>query len=272
MRTVMSLILIVLVTSARGSATPIEFLQGLNKPHYFEHQSKILDRPFHIFVKLPPEYSTLTQKVPTIYLLDGGNLFPMLASYHQYLRFEETAPPVILVGISYGASTFEEGNYRSTDFTAPAESRDYYGGAPIFLDMLEKEIFPKIEADFRSDPKQRIVFGQSLGGQLVLYAAIKRPNLFHGYIASNPALHRNLPFFLQTNTGGSPNGARLYVSSGSLDEERFRDPALAWIDRWKSVDNKPWALKVETLDGYGHFSAAPESFRRGLSWALGPNQ
>lgn len=271
MRTVLSLIIVMMLISSRGFAAPIEFLQGLNKPHYFEHQSKTLDRPFHIFVKLPPDYSALAQKIPTIYLLDGGNMFPMLASYHQYLRFEETAPPVILVGISYGASTFEGGNYRSTDFTAPAESRDYYGGAPVFLDMLEKEIFPKIETDFRSDPKQRIVFGQSLGGQLVLYAAIKRPGLFRGYIASNPALHRNLPFFLQAGMASHPSDARLYVSSGSLDEERFRGPALAWMSRWKSVDVKPWALRMETIDGYGHFSAAPEAFRRGLSWILSPN-
>lgn len=268
MRTVLLLITIALMTSFRGSAAPIEFLQGLNNPHYFELKSKTLDRPFHVYVKLPPDYSTLTKKIPTIYLLDGGNLFPMLASYHQYLRFEETAPAVILVGISYGAVSFEGGNYRSTDFTAPAESRDYYGGAPLYLDMLENEIFPTIEADFRSDPTQRIIFGQSLGGQLVLYAATRRPHLFHGYIASNPALHRNLPFFLDVEAAGPPGSARLYVSSGSQDEDRFRGPALAWIDRWQSVENKPWALKVETLDGLGHFSAAPESFRRGLRWVL----
>lgn len=272
MRTILLLIIVVMATTWRGYAAPIEFLQGLNNPHYFVLESKTLNRPFHIYVKVPPEYSTLPQNLPTIYLLDGGNLFPMLASYHQYLRFEELVPPAILVGISYGASTFEGGNYRSTDYTAPAVSRDYYGGAPLFLDMLETGILPKIEDEFRSDPKQRIIFGQSLGGQLVLYTALRRPELFSGYIASNPALHRNLPFFMQAGVANPLGAARLYVSSGSLDEDRFRGPAMEWIDRWQSIADKPWALKVETLDGFGHFSAAPEAFRRGLKWALAPNQ
>jgi predicted alpha/beta superfamily hydrolase len=36
---------------------------------------------------------------------------------------------------------------------------------------------------------------QGLGGQFVLYTALTRPDLFWGHIASNPALHRNLPFY-----------------------------------------------------------------------------
>ena len=61
---------------------------------------------------------------------------------------------------------------------------------------LFEELIPLIESAYPSDDQQRIIFGQSLGGQFVLYTALTDPALFHGHIASNPALHRNLDFFL----------------------------------------------------------------------------
>ena len=102
-----------------------------------------------------------------------------------------------------GSDTFEGGNFRSTDYTAPSEERDYWGGAEKCQLFLSSELLPRIENDYRSDSSQRVIFGQSIGGQFVLYTALTESNLFWGHIASNPALHRNLPFFLQQH--GKPD-------------------------------------------------------------------
>ncbi len=133
---------------------------------------------------------------------------------------------MILVGISYGSSDFESGNYRSTDFTAPSEEREFWGGAKEFQAFLETELLPQIESDYRARADRRIVFGQSLGGQFVLFSALTRPDLFWGHIASNPALHRNLPFFLQNHAaaGDAAPTARVFFASGTLDDPSFRRP------------------------------------------------
>ncbi len=136
------------------------------------------------------------------------------------------------------------------------------------LTATTKPMTRVIEESYRSSPKRRVLFGQSLGGQFVLYSAQTRPTLFWGHIASNPALHRNLELFLTMTPEIPPEDARsyLFVGSGSDDDPRFREPALQWINHWTHVEPKPWHLRVETLDGHTHMSAPPASFRRGIRW------
>lgn len=247
-------------------ADDFKYLQGLNNPDVLSVHATELDRSFNIFVRLPKGYDTAKGSLPTLYLLDGGHTFPMLSAYYQYLAFGEEAPDIIIVGISYGADTFENGNFRGSDFTAKAESRDHYGGAPKFQAFLKDDLLPHIETRYRSDPAKRMIFGQSLGGQFVLYTAQTQPTLFWGHIASNPALHRNLEFFLENLSSDSDSGSYLYVSSGTEDDDRFRIPAKRWMQHWQQVTNKPWRLKTVDLPGHSHFSAAPAAFRGGIEW------
>jgi predicted alpha/beta superfamily hydrolase len=118
-----------------------------------------------------------------------------------------------------------------------------------------------------------VIFGQSLAGQFVLFTALTDPLLFWGHIASNPALHRNLEFFLRQDAvlEGEEHRepARVFVSVAELDEERFREPAVRWVEHWTGRQGVTWKLRVVTLEGHGHFSAAPEAFRQGVGWVLG---
>jgi len=243
-------------------------LQSLGEVRYHELKSTQLQRSFHIFVDLPEGYLDSAQSYPTIYLLDGGNTFPLMAAYHHYLRFGDEAPAAILVGISYGADTFKEGNWRSTDYTAPSDEREFWGGAAVFQAVLLDDLLPLIEDAYRSDPARRILFGHSLGGQFVLFNALTKPERFFGHMASNPALHRNLSFFLAWH--GEKEAmepvSRVFVSSGEFDDAVFRGPALEWIRHWQAVEPGPWILEARTLAGQTHLSAPPEAFRQGLSW------
>lgn len=261
-----SAITFLLATHAQATPAGFDKLQGLNHASGETVRAEALDRDLHIFLRLPESHGTSDQLYPTIYLLDGGVTFPLLAGYYRYLQLGGEIPEMIIVGLSYGASSFADGNTRSSDFTAPAPDRAHYGGAAKLQQFFRAELLPMIEGRYKADPARRILFGQSLGGQFVLHAAQTEPGLFWGHIASNPALHRNLPFFLGNVPLRSDSNVRLFVASGSLDDERFRTPALAWIDHWQDKPVKPWALKTVTLDGHGHFSAAPAAFRQGLHW------
>ena len=241
-------------------------LQGLRDTHYEQVDSEILGRAFHIYTMLPESYEEDTEReYPTIYVLDGGVLFPLVVGYYRYLRFTDETREAIIVAVSYGTDDFEDGNYRSTDFTAPSDERDSWGGAEYFQGFLERELMPAIEKRYRSDAKRRVVFGQSLGAQFVLFSAQTKPDLFWGHIASNPALHRNLDFFLSQRPMSGSN-SMLFVASGTRDEEEFRTPFLAWAEHWGNAEAKPWELNIMHLEGHTHVSAAPAAFRQGLSW------
>lgn len=248
------------------------YLQGLGVVHYHRLDSRILKRPFHVYVRLPDDYKAVPgRSYPVTYLLDGGINFPLLSAYYHYLRAAEELPEMILVGISYGANTYEEGNFRSNDYTAASTERDWWGGAPDFQKVLEREVLPLVESAYPADPRHRILFGQSLGGQFVLFNSLTRPDLFWGHIASNPALHRNLNYFLEWQ-GESPmpeNSTRLFVSEAELNGERFHLPMMKWISYWQSAPAKPWKLEVRNLPAHTHMSASPEAFRQGIDWLFG---
>ncbi len=284
-----SLLLLVALASLAGPVgageepVDLHYLQGLGDVRYHRLGSELLERDFHIFVRLPESYAERpADRFPTVYLLDGGITFPLLGAYYRYLSLAEEVPDMILVGISYGTGDWRQGNLRSTDFTAPSAEREHYGGAARFRQVLRTELLPLIEREYRSDAARRAIFGQSLGGQFVLFTALTQPGLFWGHIASNPALHRNLEFFLQGHAvlGDDPGEEpadgraptvrpRVFVSRAELDDERFREPSGRWVEHWTARPQARWELRAITLEGHGHFSAAPEAFRQGLAWVFG---
>jgi predicted alpha/beta superfamily hydrolase len=242
----------------------------LGDVRYFPLQARELERQFHVFVDLPEDYSSTQSRYPVVYLLDGGNTFPLVAALHHYLRFSEESPAIVLVGISYGADTFRQGNWRQTDFTAPASQRSFWGGAGAFQRLLSEELMPEIESRFRIDPGKRILFGHSLGGQFVLFNALTRPALFHAHIAGNPALQLNLPFFLEWRGGDvQPTGiTQLFVGLSEQELPALRTPLLKWQAHWLGKDTSPWSLEFRILAGQTHMSAVPEVFRQGLHWVF----
>lgn len=260
------------VTDKAGA---LEALHGLKSTDYFVHHSPSLRRPFHIYVKTPQNTTRTDQKLPVIYLLDGGETFPIIAAYSHYLTFAEEMPEAIIVGISYGTDDPGNGNMRVTDFTAPSAENAAYGGAEKFLSMIENELFPKVERDYPVDANRRVLVGMSLGGQFILHAALEKPELFEGLISVNPALHRNLQHFVDAleRAPSAPEKRKtlLYVVSTENDDPRFREPALKWITLAKAKNGRPWCLYVDELGGESHLSGLPRAFRNAMRWMHGAN-
>ncbi len=262
---------LLLAATQLSAAEPagIDGLHGLGDVFHHEIVSAKAEHRYDILVGLPQDYDD-EARYPVVYILDGGALFPMLRTYQRYLRLGDETPDVIMVGVSYGTDNWQQGNNRSHDFTAPSEEREFWGGAADFLAFLDTELMPAIEDRYAADAKRRIIFGQSLGGQFVLYAAQTRPGVFWGHIASNPALHRNLPFFLEQTPKPAATAGRLFVSSGAEDDPVFREPALEWMRAWSRRADLPWDLATVTLEGHSHFSAPPAAYRAGMRWLFTP--
>lgn len=249
-----------------GSSIPLNYLPALNGD-YFEFQSRAVGRSFHIYVSLPEGYDASGSKeYPIIYLLDGDSLFPILATNHLFLNYDDRLPTAIIVGIAYGS--FDPAtNRRGYDFSAPAsDATNQQGGAPKFLSFLKSELLPEVENRYRADSARRVLFGQSRGGYMVLYSAFVEPDLFWGRIASNPSFDPGRELFFSKAAPSSLTDLGLVVTSGSRDNARLRKAALEWFEAWQYRDDAPWAIKTATIEDGTHAANSTDSYRLGMNW------
>ena len=259
----MKILLAIILISALPiiASDEIDNLYSLNKTNQLSFTSKVNNHTYHIYIKSPekPKQGAL---YPVVYVIDGGITFPLLASYSHYLTLAEDIPDVIMVGISYGTSDWQKGNKRSTDFTAPSNEREFWGGAEKFSEMLRTELFPLVEEQTPADPEKRIIFGQSLGGQFVIYTMMFQPDLFYGHISSNPALHRNVAFFQQAPVRAKTQ-QNIFIARAKDDAPVFVDAADQWLGYWNDK-GYPWQMKEMWFAGHNHFSIAPNAYRQGM--------
>jgi uncharacterized protein len=224
---------------------------------YFRIDSAVLRRPLHIYVRLPELYEREPESYPTIYLLDGDSLFPMLAPTHMFTGYDEHVPETILVGIAYG--TFGEGNMRHVDYTPAPE-----GDAAAYQRFLSEELIPEIERRYRSNAARRVLVGQSRGGTFVLYSALTAPDMFWGRIASN-AVYRPRDVYYSAPAQASRDDLRLFIASGERDRPSLRAEAMEWF-AYAEGRHWPWELRTETIQNGTHAAAMPEVYRRGMVW------
>ncbi|HTU11985.1 MAG TPA: alpha/beta hydrolase-fold protein [Allosphingosinicella sp.] len=246
-------------------AVPFDHLPAL-KGGYFRHDSRILGRPLHIYVRLPADYAEQPERhYPIVYLLDGDSLFPILAAIHLFLTYDDGLPEAIVVGIAYGG--FDPAvNRRDVDFTGPAEgAAPERAGAPAFQRMLREELLPEVERRWRADPARRILFGQSRGGSFVLYSAFTEPDLFWARIASNPAFEPGRARFFGAPPSATRRDLRLIVSSGTRDRPHLRATAVEWFRHWAGR-GAPWTIRAQTIEGGTHAADAGTVYREALRW------
>ncbi|MFA0811815.1 alpha/beta hydrolase [Microbulbifer epialgicus] len=250
--------------SGKGRIQPLEFLPAL-RGDYFKLDSEIVGRPYHIYIRLPEGYNENNQKrYPVVYLLDGDSLFPILATNHLFMQYDDLVPEAIVVGIAYG-SFDPEINKRSYDFSTPAANGNPdRGGAEMFLNFLEQELLPTIESRYSADPRQRILFGQSRGGHLVLYTAFTKPDLFKGLIASNPTFLPQKNFFYGKPAIASRDDLTLVITSGSDDRPELRKDAITWQEYWLQQENIPWRIAFKTIAKGTHAANSTDSYRFGI--------
>jgi putative esterase len=249
------LILLAAAGPARAQSAPLDHLPAL-RGDYFRLDPARLGRPFHVYVRLPADYSAQPDRTyPIVYVLDGDSLFPILAANHLFLTYDEQLPEAIVVGIAYGS--FDPAiNRRDLDFTL--------AGGAAFQSFLRTELIPAVERRYRADPARRILFGQSRGGFFVLYSAFTDPDLFWGRIASNLSSDPDRGLFSGRPPAAARTGLRLIVASGSRDRPATRDRAVAWARAWERRADAPWAVRLITIEGGTHAADSARAYRAGM--------
>jgi predicted alpha/beta superfamily hydrolase len=264
-----------------ATALPAHAQQGADVPfpaalrgEAFRLESATLGRGFDIYVRLPPDYDPEGPAYPVVYLLDGDSLFPILAANHLFLTYDEGLPEAVVVGIAYGG--FDPSvNRRGLDFQSPDEGFPAeQAGAEAFHAVLTDELLPIIERRFNVDPDRRVLFGQSRGGNLVLYSAVTHPDVFWGRIASNPSLTPGMGSIIGSAAQASRDDLMVVVTSGERDRADLRTEAVFWVETWSGRDapNRPWQVRLIPIAGGTHAANTPDAYRAGMLGLFGQDR
>lgn len=207
-------------------------------------------------------------------MLDGWH-FPLMAFFQNNNLYSERMPPVIIVNLGHGLSV-DPMPLRARDFTPTALPHEpTSGGAPAFLEFIERELIPYIDRTYRTVPTDRALLGHSYGGLFSLYTLVERPGLFQRIIAASPAAgwQDNLLVTRARQTLKSlKTPVRLELSAG--DEGDLERQLLSETTAFAKFLGE---LKPANLDyrftiypGENHNSVRFASFPPGLYWIYRP--
>ena len=270
---VISLLLIVLVTGCQAAEPEIvEVPVEVTRLVEVETAEVVADVPFFttdvrtytseatgndyvVYVTLPLSYESVGHSYPVLYVTDGDFFTVPAATMAAMLAAGHEMPEVITVGIGHGGS--------DRDFVARRREDMAVDGRESFLEFLEEELIPDIEAKYRANPEERILMGHSLGGAFALYALFNAPDTFGNIIASSPSCRDECAVY----EGHGAYPSRLFVSMGELDREFM--PGYELLNQaLQDSDYDGLASEMVILNGETHMSAWPRTFTTGMKWVF----
>lgn len=224
-------------------------------------KSEVLQENRPVIISLPIGYNGNEANYPVLYLLDGlGNIKHEIGTV-ELLTESGIIPPMIIVAI--------ESLDRSRDLTPSNAGQDVYGGtgdagipqsggAPKFLQFLEKELIPFVESNFRTH-SYRLLEGHSFGGLFSAYALMDNPDLFDAFIIQSPALWWNkeemtvkAKEFFKSNVNLDKS---VYFGIGGGDGWGMRQELIRYVDVIKQHTPKNFRWKHEEIGDEGHDDA-----------------
>ena len=143
----------------------------------FEITSTANGEDYVILVSLPEGYAASEESYPVLYVLNPNWAFGTATNFAQLDSEHNPSQltPIIIVGIGYPTDE-ATGSYQD------GRRRDYVARDENFLDFLELELIPLIDATYSTQPGERGITGYYLAGQVVLRALAERFELFNRYI------------------------------------------------------------------------------------------
>ena len=161
---------------------------------------------YHINVYLPLTYGMNEDTSLFIYYTDAFVCTEIVTGTKQILELSGRIANTILVGISHDGDFMRFVSDRSRDLIPThvpqnkvmvyPEATPASGGGEHFLAFIEHELFPLVEKEYRVDTTNRGLIGSSYGGLFAAWTMVNRPELFHRYIITSPALYWDDYLFL----------------------------------------------------------------------------
>ncbi len=285
MRTVLSLFLFFTLINSLFAQFPAVPLTGTElRPLH----SDIIDQDFELFIKLPWNYEKTATIYPVLYTTDANRSFPIYSTMS--LIYETPTfgnDEIIIVGIGYKVSQdrvnglAEWAVLRNRDLRpernvdsenlwkkrlAPLTGPDFYfpesGHAEEFLDFIQQEVIPFVEANYRVSESDRGIAGYSLGGLFTLYSLFHAPETFIRYFAGDPSqMDLCLKYEEEYAKNHDDLNARLLVSTVGSGE-RIRQ----FVEQLNSRNYPGLKLNTAVFENENHTSGGAAAISRALRW------
>ncbi|PSR76373.1 siderophore esteras-like protein IroE-like protein [Coniella lustricola] len=213
------------------------------------------DLNYQIQVSWPLEWPSVPEEANdtalTMFILDGNALG--MTGTEAWRRRDPVVvdqPSGIVVSIGYPLVDSVYGAQRSIDYqpVTPGSSPPAVPGTPQgaddFIDFIEHELRPFLrEVLFpRVQFGREAVYGHSFGGLFVVYALLRRPDLFDTFLAASPDLTYDDWYIL--------NHMYWLAEAGSRRKENGTSTSPAVRVSYGSLEQYPRRKRTETYDEY----------------------
>jgi len=226
-RALFALLLLGLAAGFAGAGEPITIGETITLP------SKIMGEERTILVSTPPGYDQSSQSYPVLYMTDGNAHLSHTRGTVDFLARNGLMPQVIVVGVNNTDRTrdLSPTHVASRTINGRVFESPTSGGASKFLDFFEQELFPYVDANYRTQPL-RLFTGHSFGGLFALNAFFTRPEMFDAVLAVSPSLRWDEDFPIRQAEsfldGRDELNETLFVAMANEEEG---DPAPTRLDR-----------------------------------------
>ena len=193
------------------------------------HKNFVLDglKPRDIFVWLPPDYKTNTEKrYPVFYMHDGQNLVdPRTSNTFIDWQVDEVADSLIRAGIVepfiiVGINNTED---RGTEYNNTPLGK-------LYEKLIVEKIKPFIDKEYRTlpDAQHTAVGGSSMGGLISLVCAWDYPNVFSKAACFSPAFSfERFDYTKVVKEDTSPKkNLVIYIDNGGIGLEQILRPGV----------------------------------------------
>lgn len=209
----------------------------------FNISSKILKSERQIQLYLPDSYYDNNYiQYPVVYVLDGNKFFQSFSGVVEQLSSDVSPqiPESILVGISSQDRVRNSSPTKSSIGYSGKFENGYEnsGGADEFIQFIQSELIPYIDANYRTN-KYRTFVGYSFTGLPILHALFTKPALFNAYLVMDfsawwdeEVTSKNMKAFFKTYAG---NRKDVFITT--LD--------IVNNDVYTQKDNKTWDFVQE---------------------------
>lgn len=173
-----------------------------------------------ITVVFPNEFEKKGRKAKILYFQDGDDYLNKAFAAPLLSNFAAQCDGSPLIGV----------------FIPPVDRNKEYGltqDSDPYVDFVVKSVIPAVESYLALSPtsEDRWLIGDSLGGLISLYTAIRFPNLFGGVVAQSGAWPRRGGRILELLRDSPPQGLHLFAEAGLYDLPGF----LEWNRRVAQV-------------------------------------
>lgn len=212
---------------------------------------------------------------PVVLFMDGDfQAKAGTADAYRALRKAGAIPPLLIIGVGYGAPFGKPENKRGRDYTPVAHPDEPSSGdADAFLKFLTGTLWTELQRRYPVDDARRGIAGHSLGSLLALHALFQPQPFFTHFLASAPSIWWADRDILQRaarlRARQATLPARLFLSIGEKDSESGLGD-LALLE--KQLAAQPFAqLEITSMrfPGKTHYDVTRDAYEAGLRALFG---